>query len=217
MHPLTTGTIEDFFQIVDLHLVYTRFSTYMKKCVCLLCCCDVVDVQQQLGPVKVANNAPPLLRQTLSHRSGLPGNADLDENDPLIRGSLSEVAEALVEYGLLAEPGTRYAYSEAGYKTAGCVAEVATGQSFEVLLKENILEPSDVVKEIRLPLPKTGQRSTYWKFKERGTWDFAVVSAAINGVISGSVFKDIKIVCGGLAPIPWRLNKAEDLIRGKKL
>lgn len=84
---------------------------------------------------------PPLLRQTLSHRSGLPGNADLEEGDPLIRGSLSKVAESLATYGLLAEPGTRYAYSEAGYKTAGRVAEVATGKSFEVLLKEYLLDP----------------------------------------------------------------------------
>jgi CubicO group peptidase (beta-lactamase class C family) len=84
---------------------------------------------------------PPLLRQTLFHRSGLPGNADLEEGDPLIRGSLSEVADSLATYGLLAEPGTRYAYSEAGYKTAGRVAEVASGKSFEVLLKENLLDP----------------------------------------------------------------------------
>jgi xanthine dehydrogenase YagS FAD-binding subunit len=83
--------------------------------------------------------------------------------------------------------------------------------------KENILEAHQVLSEIRIPLPKKGVKSTYYKFKERGTWDFAVVSAAINGVISGGVFKDIKIVCGGLAPIPWRLKKAEDFIRGKKL
>lgn len=83
--------------------------------------------------------------------------------------------------------------------------------------KENVLEAHQVLSEIRIPLPKNGAKSTYYKFKERGTWDFAVVSAAINGVISGGVFRDIKIVCGGLAPIPWRLKKAEDFIRGKKL
>jgi xanthine dehydrogenase YagS FAD-binding subunit len=83
--------------------------------------------------------------------------------------------------------------------------------------KENVLEAHQVLSEIRIPLPKNGAKSTYYKFKERGTWDFAVVSAAINGIISGGVFRDIKIVCGGLAPIPWRLKKAEDFIRGKKL
>jgi xanthine dehydrogenase YagS FAD-binding subunit len=82
--------------------------------------------------------------------------------------------------------------------------------------KENILEAQQVLSEIRIPLPKNGAKSTYYKFKERSTWDFAVVSAAINGVISGGVFKELKIVCGGLAPIPWRLKQAEDFIRGKK-
>lgn len=83
--------------------------------------------------------------------------------------------------------------------------------------KENVLEAHQVLSEIRIPLPKNDTKSTYCKFKERGTWDFAVVSAAINGVISGGVFRDIKIVCGGVAPIPWRLKKAEDFFRGKKL
>lgn len=82
--------------------------------------------------------------------------------------------------------------------------------------KENILEANQVLSEIRIPLPGKGFKSTYSKFKERSTWDFAVVSTAISGVIAGGVFKDIKIVCGGLAPIPWRLRKAEDMIRGKK-
>jgi xanthine dehydrogenase YagS FAD-binding subunit len=83
--------------------------------------------------------------------------------------------------------------------------------------KENVLEADQIVSEIRIPLPRNGSTSAYHKFKERGTWDFAVVSAAINGVLSGGVFEDIRIVCGGLAPIPWRLKENEDFIRGKKL
>lgn len=83
--------------------------------------------------------------------------------------------------------------------------------------KENVLGPNQIVCEIRIPLPKKGTKSTYYKFKERGTWDFAVVSAAVNGVASNGVFTDLKIILGGVAPIPWRLKKAEDLIRGKKL
>ncbi len=82
---------------------------------------------------------------------------------------------------------------------------------------ENILEPHQILSEIQIPLPKNGAKSTYSKFKERGTWDYAVVSAAISGVLSGRVFKDLKIVCGGVAPIPWPMNRAEDYIRGKKV
>ena len=83
--------------------------------------------------------------------------------------------------------------------------------------KENVLEPYQILSEIRIPLPKKGATSAYYKFKERGTWDFAVVSAAISGMVSNGVFSDLKIVLGGVAPIPWRLNIAEDFIRGKKL
>jgi xanthine dehydrogenase YagS FAD-binding subunit len=83
--------------------------------------------------------------------------------------------------------------------------------------KENILNPGEVVREIKIPLAKKGEKSTYKKLKERGTWDFALVSAAIKGTVSGNMFKDIKIVLGGVAPIPWRLEKAEKSIRGKKV
>lgn len=82
--------------------------------------------------------------------------------------------------------------------------------------KENILESGEILTEIKIPASRTGEKSTYLKLKERGTWDFAVVSAAVKGILSGDSFKDIKIVLGGVAPIPWRLKKAEGLIKGKK-
>jgi xanthine dehydrogenase YagS FAD-binding subunit len=83
--------------------------------------------------------------------------------------------------------------------------------------RENILEPGEILKEIRIPPAKSGEKSSYHKIKERGTWDFALVSAAVKGTVSYGVFKDIKIVLGGVAPIPWRLLKAEEMIKGKKV
>lgn len=83
--------------------------------------------------------------------------------------------------------------------------------------KENILEASDVIKEIRLPLPQPGERSAYLKFKERGTWDFAIVSAAVSGIFSGSVCQELRIVAGGIAPIPWRLEDVEKKLKGKNV
>ena len=80
--------------------------------------------------------------------------------------------------------------------------------------KENILKANEILKEIEIPTPKNEAKSTYVKLKERGTWDFALVSAAVCGIVSGKTFKDIKIVLGGVAPIPWRLEKAENLLKG---
>lgn len=83
--------------------------------------------------------------------------------------------------------------------------------------KENILEPNEVLREIKIPLVKKGEKSTYSKFIERGAWDFAIASAAVKGTVSGDTFRDIKIVLGGVAPIPWRLAKTENIIKGKKV
>lgn len=83
--------------------------------------------------------------------------------------------------------------------------------------KENVLERDEVVREIKVPLAKKDDRSAYDKFIERGSWDFAVVSAAVKGTVSGKTLKDIRIVLGGVAPIPWRLQKAEEAIKGKRL
>jgi xanthine dehydrogenase YagS FAD-binding subunit len=83
--------------------------------------------------------------------------------------------------------------------------------------KENILEANEIVKEIKIPKPKNGAKSTYVKLKERGTWDFALVSAAVSGVVSGKTFTDINIVLGGVAPIPWRLEKAENALNGNPI
>ena len=82
--------------------------------------------------------------------------------------------------------------------------------------KENILSGQEVVKEVRIPAAKRGDKSAYMKFTERGAWDFAVVSVAAKGTISGSTIDDIRIVCGGAAPMPWRLRKVEDLIKGRR-
>ena len=83
--------------------------------------------------------------------------------------------------------------------------------------KETILELDEILTEIRIPSSKKEEKSTYSKLKERGTWDFALVSAAVKGTLSGNTFKDIRIVLGGVAPIPWRLKKAEDMIKGRRV
>lgn len=83
--------------------------------------------------------------------------------------------------------------------------------------RENILKPNEILKEIVIPPLKSGTKSTYVKLKERGTWDFAIASAAVNGILSGGVFTDIRIVLGGVATIPWRLEKAERSLKGKSV
>jgi len=81
--------------------------------------------------------------------------------------------------------------------------------------RENVLEKGQFLKSVWVPPPKAGQKAAYVKLKERGTWDFALVSAAVAGTVKDGVFAEISVIMGGIAPVPWRLGNAEDVLRGK--
>ncbi len=81
--------------------------------------------------------------------------------------------------------------------------------------RENVLGVGQFLKDVRVPAPNPGQKGAYVKIKERSTWDFALASAAVTGVVRGRAFSEIAIVAGGVAPVPWRMRKAEDMLRGR--
>jgi xanthine dehydrogenase YagS FAD-binding subunit len=83
--------------------------------------------------------------------------------------------------------------------------------------RENVLGRDEFLKSILVPGPKPGQKGAYVKLKERGTWDFAIASAAAVGVVKSGTLAEISIVAGGVAPVPWRMKKAEDILRGKPI
>jgi xanthine dehydrogenase YagS FAD-binding subunit len=83
--------------------------------------------------------------------------------------------------------------------------------------RENILNPGEIVTEIYVPAPKAGSKGFYHKVRERLAWDHAIVTVATVVESSGGVVRDARVVMGGVAPIPWRVAKAEEFLRGKKL
>ena len=84
--------------------------------------------------------------------------------------------------------------------------------------RENVLKNEDIITEIHVPASPLAARSTYLKFKERDSLDFALASAAV-AVRMGSnrTVQDARIVLGGVAPIPWRVPAAEKFLAGKEL
>ena len=58
-------------------------------------------------------------------------------------------------------------------------------------------------------------RSTYHKVMDRDAWTHALVSAAVVLDMDGDVCREARIVLGGVAPIPWRVPAAEQLLAGK--
>ena len=84
--------------------------------------------------------------------------------------------------------------------------------------RENILRKDEIITEIEVPPSGLAAHSTYLKFKERPSLDFALaaVAAAVELEPGGTVRK-ASIVLGGVAPVPWRATKAETFLTGKKL
>ncbi len=82
--------------------------------------------------------------------------------------------------------------------------------------RENVLAPDELVKEVRVPARKAGDKSAYVKFIERGAWDFAVVSAAVKATMSGGSIGSARVVCGGVGTKPWRLTAAEAALKGAR-
>ena len=119
---------------------------------------------QNQGPAKRA----PTLRECLSHTTGFPGNNALKAGTFSVKldGELADVIKDLATKELLAEPGTRYAYSRLGYMAAARAAEVVTGRPFGELIETRLLKPigADLAtftptEEISASLPVFYQRT----------------------------------------------------------
>ena len=84
--------------------------------------------------------------------------------------------------------------------------------------RENVLKNEDVITEIQVPASPLAVRSTYLKFKERDSLDFALASAAVAlRLAPNRAVRDVRIVLGGVAPVPWRVPAAEKFLIGKSL
>lgn len=83
--------------------------------------------------------------------------------------------------------------------------------------RENVLRDGELVTELLLPAPAPGLRSAYRKVRERGAWDFALVSVALAVRLESGVVNEPRIVLGGVAPVPWRSTAAERAIAGTAL
>jgi xanthine dehydrogenase YagS FAD-binding subunit len=85
------------------------------------------------------------------------------------------------------------------------------------VLRENVLAEDEVLVRVTVPAPATGMRGTYLKFKERGSFDFALASVAVAVSLEAGKISKARVVLGGVAPIPWRATEAEAALVGKAL
>src|SRR5207248_8091563 len=81
-----------------------------------------------------------LVRHLLDHTSGMPFKSDL-EVPTLDRVSLRDATLSYAMTPLQSEPGTKYAYSNAGLNAAGRIIEVVSKVPYEDFMDKSLFEP----------------------------------------------------------------------------
>jgi 4-hydroxybenzoyl-CoA reductase subunit beta len=78
-------------------------------------------------------------------------------------------------------------------------------------------DPGEILTEVILP-PAEGWRTTYWKLRRRGSFDFPVlgVAAALRSAPDGTV-EDARIVLGAVGSHPVVASDAAALLTGQRL
>ena len=87
----------------------------------------------------------------------------------------------------------------------------------EDVLRENILKPNEIMTEVFIPAPAPGTKQSWMKLKNRQVYDFAVVSVAAAFTVENDMWKDGRIVLGGVAPVPYRATVVENQLKGKNI
>ncbi|MGI5241624.1 FAD binding domain-containing protein [Dactylosporangium sp. CA-139066] len=79
--------------------------------------------------------------------------------------------------------------------------------------RENVIWHGELVTDVEIPLPPPQARQTYIKVRDRASYEFALVSAAVSTVVEAGLVVSARIALGGVGTIPWRAWEAEDVLR----
>jgi xanthine dehydrogenase YagS FAD-binding subunit len=82
--------------------------------------------------------------------------------------------------------------------------------------RDNALAPGDLIVAVRLPGSARGfaSHARYLKVRERTSYAFAVVSAAVALRIEAGKIAEARLALGGVAAKPWRARAAEEILAG---
>jgi xanthine dehydrogenase YagS FAD-binding subunit len=81
-------------------------------------------------------------------------------------------------------------------------------------LKFDTLAPGDLITAIEAQVP-FARRSVYVKIRDRASYQFAVVSAAVLLDLQGGIVREARIAAGGVGTIPWRFPQVEAALKGQ--
>ncbi len=81
---------------------------------------------------------------------------------------------------------------------------------------ETVLDSGALIESITIPLHRRNKNSHYLKVRDRASYAFALVSAAVALEIERGEIKSARVALGGVATKPWRAVEAEKVLVGNK-
>ena len=136
------------------------------------------------------------------------GHAVLGTSEHCIATHPSDVAVALVAFDAVVQTlgprGERALPIDDFFLLPGDTPEV-----------EHPIGPGELILGIDVPGAPIAQRSTYLKFRDRQSYEFALVSVAAALAVEDGVVADVRLALGGVGTKPWRARRAEaELVGG---
>jgi xanthine dehydrogenase YagS FAD-binding subunit len=92
--------------------------------------------------------------------------------------------------------------------------EEAAAAGLDAARAETRLRPGELILSYSVPI-QGGARSAYVKVRERASYEYALVSAAVVLTLSNGRIARAAIALGSVAQKPWRLSRAEQRLVGQ--
>jgi xanthine dehydrogenase YagS FAD-binding subunit len=135
------------------------------------------------------------------------GHAILGTSDHCIATHASDVAVALVAFDAVVHTigpiGRRQFAIDDFYLLPGDTPQL-----------EHPLEHGELIVAIELPPLDIARNSLYLKFRDRQSYEFALVSVAAALDVRDGVVRDVRLSLGGVGTKPWRARRAEAELAG---
>jgi xanthine dehydrogenase YagS FAD-binding subunit len=137
-------------------------------------------------------------------------HAVLGTSDSCAASHPSDLAVALTaldaELDLLGRSGTRPVRLADFYRLPGDTPHL-----------ENRLRPGELIAGVFVPTGPWGRRSVYVKVRDRASFEFALVSAAVCVDVGDGVIRAARVAAGGVGTRPWRLPAVESALQGRPM
>jgi xanthine dehydrogenase YagS FAD-binding subunit len=135
------------------------------------------------------------------------GHAILGTSRHCIATHPSDVAVALVAFDAtvltVAQNGTRRIPIDDFYLLPGDTPQ-----------REHPLEQGELIVAIEVPPLPVAAQSLYLKFRDRQSYDFALVSVAAAMRVHNGAVAEVRLALGGVGTKPWRARRAEATLVG---